>query len=188
MAEYKIENSNCLGYSCGGSGVYVDSEGFVELTDDEVAKIVDLIREAGSTDIEEIGLKEKYPDIYDTLDDAYRHMAYDAEELHWLWEGYESGYFEYDKEELIAYCEENCGFKFDYNEEDYIVDGEFDEDSLEDDKENAFDNWVDDYLQTLTDQEVKSFFYDHMNADLNLDHVDYEVAIPEEIIDMAEND
>lgn len=188
MAKYKIVNDNCLGYSCEGRGVYVESEGYVELSDDEVAKIVDLIREVGSSDIEEIGLEEKYPEIYDTLDEAYHSMAYDAEELHWLWGGYENGYFEYDTEELMAYCEENCGFKFEYNEEDYMEDGELDEDSLADDKDNAFSAWLDDYVRSLTDEEVKSFFYDHMNPGLELEHVDYVVAIPQEIIDMAEDD
>jgi hypothetical protein len=33
---------------------------------------------------------------------------------------------------------------------------------------------------------VKDFFYNHMNAGLELDNIAYEVAIPEAIIKMAE--
>ena len=85
----------------------VESEGYVELSDEEVAKIVDLIRQKGTTDIEGLELEEKYPDIYEKLREAYHDMAYNAEELHWLWEGYDNGYFEYDTYDLMAYCEEN---------------------------------------------------------------------------------
>ena len=113
-------------------------------------------------------------------------MAYNAEELHWLWEGYNNGYFEYDTDELMAYCAENCGFNFEYNEEDYIEDGELDEDTLEYDKMDAFNEWLDDYVNGLDDKDVKDFFYNHMNAGLDLDDIAYEVAIPENIIKMAE--
>ena len=185
MAKYKIENDNCLGYSCESRGVFVESEGYVELSDDEVAKIVGLIRQAGSSDIKEIGLEEKYPDIYAKLDEAYHDMAYNAEELHWLWEGYDNGYYEYDPDELMAYCEENCGYKFNYNEEDYVEDGQLDEDKLEYDKSIDFYGWLDRYIRKLDDEDVKDFFYNHMDADLDMQGVEYVVAIPDAIIDMA---
>ncbi len=186
MALYKIENDICLGWSHSGP-VNVESEGFVELSDAEVTKIVELIRKEGTSDIEELRLEEVYPDIYEKLDDAYNEMATNAEELHWLWEGYYNGYYEdYDRNELMSYCMENCGFNFEYNEEDYIEDGKLDEDALEYDKIEAFNEWLDDYLNGLDDEDVKDFFYNHMNADLDLDDIDYLVAIPEEIIEMAE--
>ena len=185
MALYSIENDICLGISHSGA-VNVESEGYVELSDEEVATIVVLIKQKGTTDIEELELEEEYPDIYEKLREAYHDMAYDAEELHWLWEGYESGYFEYDTDELMAYCEEKCGFNFEFDEEDYTEDGELDEDTLEEDKAEAFYDWLDDYVDCLEDDEVKDFFYNHMNAGLELDDVEYSVEIPEAIIKLAE--
>ena len=185
MALYSIENDTCLGISHSGA-VNVESEGYVELSDEEVAKIVDLIKQKGTTDIEGLELEEKYPDIYEKLREAYHDMAYNAEELHWLWEGYYSRYFEYDIYELMAYCEENCGFNFKFDEEDYTDDGKLDEDALEEDKIEAFNYWLDDYVVGLEDNEVKDFFYNHMNAGLDLDDIEYWVEIPEAIIKLAE--
>lgn len=45
MALYSIENDTCLGITHSGGAVNVESEGYVELSDEEVAKIVDLIRQ-----------------------------------------------------------------------------------------------------------------------------------------------
>ena len=75
MALYSIENDTCLGISHSGA-VNVESEGYVELSDEEVVKIVELIRKEGTTDIEELRLEELYPDIYKKLRDAYYDMAY----------------------------------------------------------------------------------------------------------------
>ncbi len=86
----------------------------------------------------------------------------------------------------MAYCEENCGFNFEFDEEDYTEDGELDEDALEDDKTEAFNDWLDDYVAGLEDDEVKDFFYNHMNAGLELEDVEYSVEIPEAIIKLAE--
>ena len=57
MALYSIENNTCLGFSHSGV-VNVESEGYVELSDEEVAKIVDLIRQKGTTDIEGLELED----------------------------------------------------------------------------------------------------------------------------------
>lgn len=185
MALYSIENDTCLGISHSGA-VNIESEGYVELSDEEVGKIVDLIRQKKTTNIIGLGLEEKYPDIYEKLREAYYDMAYSEEELHWLWEGYNNGYFEYNVGELMDYCEKNCGFHFEFDKEDYIEDGEFDEDGLNDDMFEAFNDWLDDYVTGLEDDEVKLFFYNHMNARLELDDVKYSVEIPGAIIKLAE--
>lgn len=184
MALYSIENDTCLGmtHCCP---VDVESEGFVEISDEEVAKIVDLIRQKGTTDVGTLNLVEIYPDIYEKLDKAYHDMAYDAEEMHWLWYGYgEDGYRDgYELDELMSHCEENCGFEFEYDEEDYMENGELDEESLIDDKEQAFYDWLDDYLDSLSNEEAKDFFYNQMGANLDLpyEEVEYRVAIPDAI-------
>ena len=194
MALYSIESEQCLGMSHHGA-VTVNGESAVELSDEEVDILVKLIKEKGTTDVEALDLENLYPDIYEKLDDAYRDMAYNAEEMHWLWEGYNNGYYEYDTVELMNYCERELGFKFEYDEKDYYLDDpedleegeepDIDEDQIEEDKSEAFSEWLDDYVSGLDDDEARDFFYEHMNADLNMDDVEYTVEIPQAIINKA---
>ena len=194
MALYSIESEQSLGISHSGE-VTVNGESAVELSDEEVDILVKLIKENDSTDVEELDLENLYPDIYSKLDEAYHDMAYNAEEIHWLREGYDNHYFEYDEDELMDYCEKNLGFSFEFKPEEY-----FDEDELEDYKESpdsyedeiyeeknrVFSEWLDDYVESLSDDEARSFFYDHMDADLDMDNVDYTVEIPAAIIKKAQ--
>ena len=183
MALYSIKNETCLGMSHSGA-VNVNSEGYVDLSDEEVAKIVDLIRKVGTHDMEELGLEEECPEIYEKLDDAYFTMARKAEELHWLWEGYENECYEFDEDELMEYCEQECGFT--YEEDDCCdEDGEIDEEDRYYAKRTAFFNWLDDYLRGLSDDDAVEFFIEHMNAELDLSGIEYEVVVPEAIIKMA---
>ena len=194
MALYSIESEQCLGMSHHGA-VTVNGESAVELSDEEVNILVKLIKEKNSTDVGDLDLETLHPDIYKKLDEAYSDMAYRAEEIHWLWEGYNNGYFEYDSEKLMDYCEKELGFEFEYDVKDYYLDDpedleegeepEIDEDMLEEDKSDAFSEWLDDYLSDLSDDEARDFFYNHMDADLNMDGVEYTVGIPEAIIAKA---
>ena len=194
MALYSIESEQCLGMSHHGA-VTVNGESAVELSDEEVDILVMLIQEKNSTDVGDLDLETLHPDIYKKLDEAYSDMAYRAEEIHWLWEGYNNGYFEYDSEKLMDYCEKELGFEFEYDVKDYYLDDpedleegeepEIDEDMLEEDKSDAFSEWLDDYLSDLSDDEARDFFYNHMDADLNMDGVEYTVGIPEAIIAKA---
>jgi hypothetical protein len=194
MSLYSIESEKVLGMSHTGE-VTVDGESAVELSDEEVDILVKLIQEKNSTDVGDLDLETLHPDIYKKLDEAYSDMAYRAEEIHWLWEGYNNGYFEYDSEKLMDYCEKELGFEFEYDVKDYYLDDpedleegeepEIDEDMLEEDKSDAFSEWLDDYLSDLSDDEARDFFYNHMDADLNMDGVEYTVGIPEAIIAKA---
>lgn len=194
MALYSIESEQCLGMShCGA--VTVNGESAVELSDEEVNILVKLIKEKESTDIGDLDLEDLYPDIYQKLDKAYYKMAYDAEEMHWLWEGYYNGYYEYD-DELMAYCEKELDFSFEFKPEeyfdsesdieDYKEDPESYEDEINDLKYEAFSDWLSDYVEGLSDDEARDFFYDHMGVDLNMDGVEYTVGIPEAIISKAQ--
>ena len=195
MALYSIESEQCLGMSHHGA-VTVNGESAVELSDEEVGILVKLIQEKNSTDVGDLDLETLHPDIYKKLDEAYSDMAYRAEEIHWLWEGYNNGYFEYDSEKLMDYCEKELGFEFEYDVKDYYLDDpedleegeepEIDEDMLEEDKSDAFSEWLDDYVSGLDDDEARDFFYEHMDADLNMDDVEYTVGIPQAIINKAE--
>lgn len=194
MALYSIESELCLGMSHHGA-VTVDGESAVELSDEEVDILVKLIKEKNSTDIGDLDLEDLYPEIYKKLDEAYYKMAYDAEEMHWLWEGYYNGYYEYNDDELMAYCEKELDFSFEFKPEeyfdsesdleDYKEDPESYEDEINDLKYEAFSEWLSDYVEGLSDDEARDFFYNHMDADLNMDGVEYTVGIPEAIIAKA---
>ena len=188
MAKYNIECEQCLGISHSGA-VYAYGEGSVELTDEEVTTLVQLIRQKKTTSVSKLKLKKTHPDLYAKLDKAYHDMAQHAETMHWLWEGYENGYYEYDKDELMDYCEQELGFTFEYDEDDND-----DEDEIDDEemmyyaKLEAFSPWLDDYLHSLSDSEVLSFMNEHMDACIEDEEVEkYTVAIPEEIIRKANN-
>ena len=185
---FNIESEACLGVShCGP--VYSSGSGTVELSDDEVSRLVALIKEKGTSDIKELDLENTYPEIFDKLDDAYFNIAYKAEELHWLWCGYYEGVYEYDSYELLSYCESECGFAFDGNEEDFVdEDGDFDEESYEEAKMEAFlDDWLTPYIKSLDTSDQIDFLRDQMNASVEMDgnDVSYEVRIPEGIIELA---
>lgn len=185
MAEYKIECEQCLGFSHSGP-VYTEGESTVELSDEEVTTLVKLIQEKNTTDVDKLDLKSSHPDLFKKLDDAYCKMARHAEYMHWLWEGYENGYYEYNEDELMDYCERECGFSFEYNEEDFLDDkGEFDEEEMGYAKSDAFRSWLDDYVTGLSDEEVDTFFTEYMDAQVEVEDVEYKVAIPDEIIQMA---
>lgn len=192
MALYDIEVNICLGMShC--RAVCTDGSSKVELSDEEVNALVTLIREKGTTDVEEMGLEYSYPDLYKKLDDAYHNMAYKAEELHWLINGFENGYYEYDADKVIKYCEENCGYEF-VPKIDNVPDNispDFIAALLEDRKEDMywkqrdFCKWLPDYLRSINIEDACDFMYNRMNAELEMDDVDYVVKIPQTIIDMA---
>ena len=182
MAEYKIECEQFLGISHSG-GVYTNGESTVELTDEEVTTLVQLIRQKGTTDVEKLDLETTHPQLYAKLDKAYHDMARLAEYMHWLWEGYDNGYYEYDDDELMEYCERECGFFFEYDENDYLdANGDFDEEEMGYAKSKAFHEWLDDYLRGLSDDDVVKFMGEHMDAAVDIDDVEYAVSIPEDII------
>lgn len=186
MALYSIESEQCLGISHSGA-VTVNGESAVELSDEEVDILVKLIKEKETTDVEELDLENLHPTIYKKLDEAYYDMAYNAEEMHWLWEGYYGSYFEYDEDKLKEYCKANCGFSYVFNKEEngYDEDEEVDEYEIEDAENEAFSEWLDEYVKGLSDDEARDFFYNHMDADLDMDNVEYTVEIPQAIINKA---
>ena len=165
-----------------------EGEGTVELSDEEVQQLIDLIREnGGETDVDKLNLQEKYPEIYETLDEAYRETAMQAEYNHWVIEGYENGWYETDLKEMVKKCEEEYGFHFEYDPKDYMDEEgtEVDEDLLYDDLQDAFYEWVSKYRGPLDEQEDAEFLSDVFCLEPEVDDVDYDVKIPPAIIKMA---
>ena len=96
----------------------------------------------------------------------------------------------------MNYCESELGFKFEYDIKDYYLDDfedleegeepDIDEDQIEEDKYEAFSEWLSDYVSGLSDDEARDFFYNHMDASLDLDNIEYTVEIPQAIINKAQ--
>ncbi len=189
MPIFSIETETILGISHSGE-VTAEGEGTVELTDEEVQQLIDLIREnGGETNVEKLHLEEKYPEIYEMLDEAYRETARQAEYNHWVIEGYENGWYETELEEMVKKCEEKYGFHFEYDPKDYMDEEgtEVDEDLLYDDLQDAFYEWVSKYRGPLDEQEDADFLSDVFCLEPNVDDVDYDVQIPPAIIKMAKD-
>ena len=187
MPKFDIEVDICLGFSHSG-GVYNEGYGEVELTDDEVNQLVKLMKEMNSSDIEEINLKEALPEIYHKLDEAYRQLAYKAEEEHWLDEGYyhiECRCF--DDATMIDYIKSKDAWEFEYDEEEFKDEnGEIDEEALFDAEcdylhEEALDN----YLSSLSGEDRYDFLRNEVGISVDVEGCEYEIMIPEEIVKMA---
>ena len=78
-----IENGICLGISHSGA-VMTEGTGILELYDNEVSLLINIIKEKKTSDVDELGIEESHPNLYEKLRQAYYDMAYKAEELHWL--------------------------------------------------------------------------------------------------------
>lgn len=192
MPVFKIYDEHSLGFTHCGE-VIAEGEGEVELTDEEVQQLIDLIRENdGETDVEELELEDVYPEIYETLDDACRHAAYEAEYHHWIVEGYENQYYDISTSEAIDKCKEYYGFVFEFDKEKFLEENpDYEEDEIDDDviaeaEEEAFDQWVEEYRSTLNDHDEALFLAEVFELDPNIQDVDYEVVIPEGIVAMVE--
>ena len=78
-----IENGICLGISHSGA-VMTEGTGILELDDNEVSLLINIIKEKKTSDVDELGIEESHPNLYEKLRQAYYDMAYKAAELHWL--------------------------------------------------------------------------------------------------------
>ena len=81
--KFDIENEICLGISHSGA-VMTEGTGILELDDNEVSLRINIIKEKKTSDVDELGIEESHPNLYEKLSQAYYDMAYKTEELHWL--------------------------------------------------------------------------------------------------------
>ena len=149
-------------------GAYSEYIRTIELTDSERDVVLSHMNGESQAELEDLGLEQSHPELFTKLKDIYDQMAREAEEKQWLWIGFRDGAFEYDVDEVIAYCETNCGFVFEADPEDFEDDEEY-----EDAKTEAFSEWLEDYLVSLDDDEFKEFMYKHLNAHVELDEQDF---------------
>lgn len=178
MAQYSIQAVSYLGMSHCGE-VSMEGNGFVELSDEEVATLVNLIKENHTTNVEELHLQERFPELFDKLDTAYYEIIHDAILYDALMEDFRNGYIEYDEEELMEYCGVHCGFLYiDHSGEDE-----------EDETYYVFETWLTEFLEGLPVKDGILFFIKQMNADTSQYDIwdfEYTVSIPESIIKMVE--
>ncbi len=187
-----INEDICLGFSHCGS-VSTTAQGEFEMPDEYVETIVALIREHDTTDIEELQLEELHPDIYEFLKENINEIYQQAEEAHFIREGFSiDECYEYD-DDLIDYCERELGFEYECDEDDddfYEDEDEYEEDEDEDDdddyqRRSQFESWICDYVETLTDQQLVDFFYKHIDNGYESSPSEFEISIPQQIIDLA---
>lgn len=204
MPIFSIDTETVLGISQSGE-VTAEGEGTVELTDEEVQQLIDLIREnGGETNVERLNLEEKYPEIYEMLDEAYHDAASSAAFREWAIEGYECSYFDepddFKKAVLAAgfleYKFEPTAEMIEQYREDYGLDedDEIDQDELEeyleDEGLDTFYDCVSKYYNSLDEDGRLDFierFYAEALEDWDSSGVDYVVKIPPAIIKMAKD-
>ena len=183
MNVFAVEAKVCLGFTCFGASVTATGHANLELTDVELQALVDLINESSTADVEDMGLAEKLPEIYEKIDNVCLQAAMNAEESHWLEEGWRTLEI-FDPADYIEYGEQELGYKFEYDPKDYTAeDGEFFEDELEDDKIENFYEWLTNYKDSLEEEARRDFMRKFINVEL--DDVEYQVEIPRDIIDKS---
>lgn len=194
MPVFDIYMSQSMGISHSGE-IITDGAGTVELSDKEVRCLVDLIKEnSGEADVEKIGLHEKYPELYETLREACEELGYHEAYVYWVIAGYDGNMVEYDIDEAIATAEEHYGFHFEFDEAAYRKENELepedeiDEWEIDEARNNAFYDWVDKYRAPLDDDADAVFLATVFNICPEIDDYDYEVVIPDAIIEMAEKE
>ena len=189
--KYPIESEQISDMPRSG-GVFLNATSEVELTDEEVARLVQLMREKNTSDVEALELETNEPDIYDKLYEACAEICCDAAfneawlDAYWeAWSGNDGGdTVAYDMDEMMNYCECRCGFTYEGNEAD---------EDYEEKKAEAFEKWLDHYLHTAPKADVLTFFKDNMElliydcefVDPTVIDYDVTVVIPQPIIDMA---
>ena len=180
-----------------------DAHGEFEMADADVETLVALIREKKTTDIDELGIEQSHPAIYEQLNEEIDLMRYYSARGHSMREAIFNAECEWDvdTDELIDYCRQNCGFKDSYfdeeDEEDlgFDYDGDFDEEAYakaQREKEEEFYDrfwaWYHHYVDTAPNEDIDKLFhrlYDkNYECDFNFDY-DTDPFIPQQIIDMA---
>ena len=188
MAIYYFSDEVSMGFSHCGE-VMADLEGQIELTDEEAAQLVALMQEKKSCDVEQMGLKRRYPALYERLEEAWYDAAYNAELAHWHREGFLDGYCEFDLDEVMEHCEAHCGYTFTFDPEEHCLLEPDDEEQMEELRREHFEAWLEEYVTTLSNEEVIEFCSEQLNSEVedvtDPEGVEYTIAIPYELIRRA---
>lgn len=91
--KYNITSTVFLGYSHFGA-ITESNTGEIELSNEEVAILINLIKEKNSADVRKLNIQTTHPELYEKLDNVCNSLARRAEEEHWQGEGYDDVYCE----------------------------------------------------------------------------------------------
>ena len=175
MAKFKFQTKVYLSYDWGS----VDTQGEIELNDDEIDTIIGLMRKDRTTmDYRELKLEEADPQLYEKIDKAYHEVAYEAEGHSILMGGreYPLDGFEFDVVELILYCRDNCGYHK-CSKGDKILHSDVCD----------FNIWLDRYVENLKFDDALEFLEEHTYLGINIEDkdiigADYSCNLPEKLI------
>ena len=168
------------------SRTIADAHGEFEMPDEYVETLVALIREKATTDIDELGIEQSHPTIYDLLEKEIYKIYQIAVTAHFIREVIDD-YFEYD-DGVIDYCIQKYGF----NPDEECEDEDYEDEEYEDEEEeyeaklhSRFVNWISFYASTLSDKELVDFNSDTVNIAVDFYADEFALEIPRQIIDLA---
>jgi hypothetical protein len=183
-----------------------DAYGEFEMPDEYVETLVALIREKGTTDIDELGVYTSHTAIYELLREEINSIRYDSACDHEMREAIFNAECEWDvdTDELIDYCRQNCGFTDSYFDEedeedlgfdDDDDDGDFGEEAYaeaqrerEEEFRDRFWAWYRHYVATAPYEDISDLFYELYDTECECDFgfgYDTDPFIPQQIIDLA---
>jgi hypothetical protein len=168
-----------------------DAHGEFEMADADVETLVALIREKGTTDIDELGVYNSHPAIYKLLREEINSIRYDSACDHEMREAIFNAECEWDvdTDELIDYCRQNCGFKDSYFDEKNEETHKIKEEQFYD----RFWAWYHDYVDTAPFEEIHNLFYELYDTEYEYSGLGFEyyedyypfIFIPQQIINLA---
>lgn len=186
MAQYSFTCERYDGYSHSGD-MTSTVKGTVELSDEDVATLVKLMRESGTSDIEELELEETEPRIYNILYEACSDACFASAQIDSLLFDYYNSEYDCDKGAFIEFCF-SLGFKLKRDMEEYQdSDGNFCWYKMNDFEDFEFRHWLENYLKSMSLDEAEDFFKEYIHGELEEYETDYDISvvIPQAIIDMA---
>ena len=186
MAEYAFRCERFDGYSHSGA-VTSEVRGTVELSDEDVATLVKLMRESGTSDIDELNLEETEPRIYNIIYEACSDACFNSAQIDALLDCYYNSVFDCDKDAFIDFCF-SLGFQLKRDREEFLdSDGNFCRYMMTDFEDFEFRHWLEDYVKSMSLDEAEKFFKDYVNGELEEYETDFDISvvIPQAIIDMA---
>ena len=170
MAEFNFSCTIYLGFSHCGE-VTAEGKGTIELSDEEVAALVVLMREKGSTDVNELNLEEVYPEIYEKLADTCDSVAWNVA----LAEAARDAHYYDEDDTFLDKLQEYCESEYNYDE-----------------SQGDFRRWFTLLIQSWSSSQICNLYnkagielcWDILEFD-GIETCDYEVTLPQSIVSMV---
>lgn len=177
MAEYNITSTAFL-----PSGDTVVGQALVEISDKHIAMLRAAIAECETIDVGELNLEDDMPQLYDILKDACEVATAPAVEAYYLRLYFFNGEVPYDAESLMEDLWDAGIYNFDIG---------YDNDMYEEDESRAYDEryinnltifeeWLDEYINSLNDFELIDFMSEYMDfAMTELGDWEFTIEVPD---------